>query len=190
MKTSISYIADMFSGIYVNTAISRGKTVYYLQARHFDKQRKWTLHLEPELEQEKRFDRNYLETGDILLVTKGTEYFAALYDGRYAPAIASSVFTVLRIKDKTTILPAYLQWYLNHPVTGRKLAAASKGSSMQLITRDEIEGIEVPIPEIKKQEIILKAEGLQQQAMQIHSRINRLKETIFHYSLLQTANQS
>jgi hypothetical protein len=190
MKTSIIHIADLFSGIYVNMSTSRGKGVYYLQAGHLDKQRKWTAHLEPELEPEKRFDINYLEKGDILLVTKGIEYFAALYDGRYAPAIASSIFTVLRIIDRTVILPAYLQWYLNHPATSRKLAAASKGTSMPLITRDVVAEIEVPIPSLEKQEMIVKAECLQQKATELRLRIHQLNETIFHYNLLQTANQS
>lgn len=189
MKVSIRHIADLFSGIYVNTSASRGKTVYYLQVRHWDKERKWASHIEPELHEEDRLHKNYLKAGDILLATKGIDHFAVVYDEQYAPAIASSVFTILRIKETNTVLPEYLQWYLNHPVTAKKLAAASKGTSTPLITRDVIEQLELPIPSLEKQENILKAQSLQQQAAQLRSRINQLNETIFHYNLFQIANR-
>lgn len=187
MQISIRHITDLFSGVYVNTSISRGEAVYYLQMRHWDKERKWISHIEPDLVEETRFYKNYLEIGDILLATKGNDNVAILYDGRYTPAIASSIFTVLRIKDTNTVLPAYLQWYLNHPVTAKKLAAGSKGTSMQLITRDVIEQLELPVPSLEKQRIILHTQSLQQKATELRSQINKLNETIFHHSLLQTA---
>jgi restriction endonuclease S subunit len=172
----------------VNTSASRGKTVYYLQMRHWDKERKWAaIHIEPELQEETRIIKNYLKTNDILLVTKGIDHFAVMYDGRYAPAIASSVFTVLRIKDPNTVCPGYLQWYLNHPDTAKKLAAASKGTSMPLITQDVIAQLTVPVPSLEKQEIILQTQHLQLKATQLRSRINQLNEIIFQNNLLQIA---
>ncbi|WP_217604697.1 restriction endonuclease subunit S [Chitinophaga sp. GbtcB8] len=187
MQTTIKHIADLFSGIYVNSSTSRGQTVYYLQVRHWDKKRNWASNIEPELWEENRLFKNYLQYGDILLATKGVDHFAALYDGRYTPAVASSVFTILRIKDPKTVLPAYLQWYLNHPATTKILAAASKGTSMPLITRDVIEQLEIPVPSLEKQQIILQVQGLEQQAMQLRLRINQLTETIFRHNLLKTA---
>ena len=189
MFLPVQHIANLQSGIYVNTSSSRGKTVYYLQVRHWNKQRNWAHLVEPELCEEHRFNRNYLRTGDVLLATKGTDLFAALYDGYYSPAIASSVFTVLRIKDTDIVLPAYLQWYLNHPATTTQLTAASKGTSMPMITRDVIEQLKLPIPSLEKQQMILLAQGLQQKAVQLRSRINQLEETLFHYHILQSANR-
>lgn len=188
MQIVVRQIAELLSGIYVNTSASRGQTVYYLQMRHWDKKRKWIRDVEPELCEEKRFNKNYLQSGDLLLATKGTDPFAALYDGRYQPAIASSVFTILRIIDPRSILPAYLQWYLNHPATTKTLVASARGTSMPLITRDVIEELQVPVPSIKKQELIVGTHRLQQQATQLRSRMIQLNETLFQYHLLQTAN--
>jgi hypothetical protein len=189
MFLPVQHIASFQSGIYVNTSTSRGKTVYYLQVRHWNKQRNWAHPVEPELCKEQKFNRNYLETGDILLATKGADFFAAIYDGYYSPAIASSVFTVLRIKDTNIVLPAYLQWYLNHPATTIQLTAASRGTSMPMITRDVIEQLELPIPSLEKQQMILLTQSLQQKSMQLRSRINQLNETIFQYNILQSANR-
>jgi len=189
MQISIGDIADLFSGIYVNTSTSRGKEVYYLQLGHWDKEKRWTNYIYPELCKETRLYKNYLEKGDILLATKGIDHPAMLYDESYTPAIASSVFTVLRIKQTDIVLPEYLQWYLNHPTTARKLAAASQGTSMPLINREVIEQLEVPIPSLEKQQTILLAHDLQQQAIQLRAQINQLDETIFYYNILQTANR-
>jgi restriction endonuclease S subunit len=186
----VKNIASLQSGIYVNVSTARGDTIYYLQVRHWNKQRNWSHLVRPELRKENKFNKNYLKPGDILLATKGTDLFAAVYDGYYSPAIASSVFTVLRIKDTNTVLPAYLQWYLNHPSTTKKLTAASKGTSMPMITRDIIEQLELPIPSLEKQRMILLAQDMQRRAMQLRSRIDQLNKTIFHFNLLQTANQS
>jgi restriction endonuclease S subunit len=118
----------------------------------------------------------------------GVVPFAALYDGQYQPAIASSVFTVIRIMDSVAIMPAYLQWYLNHPATIQTLIAASRGTSIPLITRDVIEGLLVPVPPIKKQERIIRLQRLQQQAIRLRMRINELNESLFQNRLLEIAN--
>jgi len=189
MQIEVQQIAELFSGIYVNTSAARGHAVYYLQMRHWNGERNWARNIEPDLREEKKFDKNYLESGDLLLATKGTHPFAALYDGRYQPAIASSVFTVLRIADPTKILPAYLQWYLNHPATTSVLVAASRGTSIPLITRDVIEKLPVTLPPIRKQELIVGVHRLQEQANRLRSRMNQLNEKLFQHRLLQIANR-
>jgi len=156
--------------------------------RHWDKDRKLAKQIEPELCKEYRLQKNYLESGDILLATKGVDPFAAIYDGRYEPAVASSVFTVIRIKDPSTTLPEYLQWYLNHPTTTNTLVAASRGTSIPLITRDVVEELEIPLPSVNKQKQIVRLHELQQQAGRLRRYISKLEENLFQYHLLQTAN--
>lgn len=188
MQIGFRDIAKFSSGIYVNVSSSKGKDVYYLQVRHWDKERKWVNGCEPEISAEARFSKNYLQPGDLLLATKGSDPFAVLYDGRYQPAIASSVFTVIKVANPTTTIPAYLQWYLNHPSTTQALTAASRGTSMPLITRDVIEELMIPVPPVERQTKILRLQQLQQHAMHLRRRINELKESLFQYQLLQIAN--
>ncbi len=188
-RYSISYIADLFSGIYVNTSSLQGNSVYYLQVRHWNKERDWQEHIEPELRDDERLHKNFLELGDVLLATKGVDHFAAVYNGLYTPAVASSVFTVLRIKDNRLILSAYLQWFLNHPSTSQKLVSVAKGTSTPHISRDVIGQLIVPIPSVEYQEKILEAHKLQQQAVRLRTRINHLNEIIYNTNLLKLAYQ-
>ncbi len=189
MQIHIKNLAELFSGVYVNAASFKGKVVYYLQMRDWDKERNWADWVEPELREEERFYKNYLKDGDLLLATKGGNHFAVLYDGRYSPAVASSVFTVLRIRDAKIVLPAYLQWYLNHPATSKRLAGASKGTSMPLITMDVIEQLEVPLPSLEKQWNILHIQHLQRQSTLLRRSIHEMEEAIFYHNLLQIANK-
>jgi len=156
--------------------------------RHWDKDRKLVKQIEPELCKESRLRKNYLKSGDILLATKGVDPFAALYDGQYEPAVASSVFTVVRINDPSTTLSEYLQWYLNHSTTASTLVAASRGTSIPLITRDVVEELEIPLPSVDRQAQIVRLHELQQQAIRLRARIRKLNENLFQYHLLQTAN--
>lgn len=187
MQSTISQIADLFSGIYVNTSSCQGNAVYYLQVRHWNKERHWQEQIEAELCDEERLQKNFLVSGDILLATKGVDHFAVVYDGLYTPAVASSVFTVLRIKNTRLILPAYLQWFLNHPSTTEKLVSSSKGTSTPHISRDIIEQLVLPAPPIENQEMILHTHKLQLQAVRLRTRINHLNQIIYNTNLLKVA---
>lgn len=187
MRYLINHIADLHSGIYVNTSSFRGGSVYYLQVRHWNKERNWQAYVAPELHNEKRLHKSFLVPGDVLLATKGVDHFAATYDGLYTPAVASSVFTVLRIKDPQLILSEYLQWFLNHPSTTQKLVSESKGTSTPHISRDVIGQLTLPVPTIENQEKILEAHKLQLRAIRLRTRINHLSEVIYNTNLLKIA---
>jgi restriction endonuclease S subunit len=189
MQVTIKHITDLQGGIYINTKAVKGDVVYYLQVNDWNKEKNWSEHTKPQLPDEEKLRRHYLVAGDILLATKGTDHTAVLYDSRYAPAIASSVFTVLRIKDQNQVLPAYLQWYLNHPHVQKQLSSAAKGTSMPLITRDIIEELLLPMLPLEKQAIILQAFRLHVKAKHIRQRIDNLEESLFHHQLFQKAIQ-
>lgn len=189
MQVAIKHITDLQGGIYINTKAVKGDRVYYLQVNDWDKEKNWSGYTKPQLPDEEKLRRHYLVAGDILLATKGTNHSAVLYDGRYAPAIASSVFTVLRTKDQTQVLPAYLQWFLNHPHIQKQLSSAAKGTSMPLITRDIIEELFLPMLSLEKQRLILQTFRLHAKVKHIRQRINTLEEILFQHQLFQKANQ-
>jgi hypothetical protein len=59
MQISVRNIAELHSGIYTNISSFRGESVYYLQIRHWDKERKWAEYIEPELREDRRLMKNY-----------------------------------------------------------------------------------------------------------------------------------
>ena len=69
--------------------------------------------------------------------------------------IVSSAYTVFRIKDTKELLPEYLFMYLNRPEFDRYARFNSWGSAREVFTMDDMNDVEIPIPNIKVQQEIV-----------------------------------
>ena len=170
----LNAIADINSGVYSNT-ITNGD-VYYFQARDFDENRQLVNNLTPTLNFSENLKKHFLQIGDIIIVAKGASFLSAVYDGTYAPAVASTVFLVIKIRAKKEVLPAFISWYLNLPSTQSELMNEAKGTSVHSINKSVLENLEIPFPTKAKQEKLLQIIELRNHERQIEKRIEILKE--------------
>ena len=69
--------------------------------------------------------------------------------------IVSSAYTVFRVKDKQKLLPEYLFMYFNRPEFDRYARFNSWGSAREVFTMDDMNDVEIPIPDIKVQRQIV-----------------------------------
>ena len=69
--------------------------------------------------------------------------------------IVSSAYTVFRIKDTKELLPQYLFMYFNRPEFDRYARFNSWGSAREVFTMDDMNDVEIPIPDIKVQQEIV-----------------------------------
>lgn len=173
MKTNISDIATVLSGIYAKPDL-HGE-VYYLQAKHFNKDREFDPSVEPDLEADGKILKHMLQAGDVLLAAKGHYNFAVHYKG-LRPAVASSMFIIIRLNDKKATLPQYLKWYLNLNRTQNVLSKLSRGTALPSLTKSHVEQLLVEIPTLEKQEIIVKLEELKKLECSITLQLQELKE--------------
>jgi restriction endonuclease S subunit len=179
---TINDIAHIQTGVYEKPK-AFGE-IYYVQARHFDNNRKFIESVTPDLIYDKKLEKHFLQKGDVLVAARGFDYFAVDYKGIIGPAVASSTFIVLR--PKPNILSEYLAWFINHPKTQNALNECSKGTSIQSITKNDIGDLPILIPTLYKQEVILKIESLRQQELHLKKQIELLRysviqETIFNH---------
>lgn len=180
MKT-LQHIASISTGVFAKTAL-RGDIVY-LQTKHFDEAGTINKDLFPDLISDRALDKHILQIGDILFSAKGTKNFATCYQNSNVPAVASTSFFVIRIKNQG-LLPEFLTWFLNTPEVQQKLKANALGSSMPSISKKVLEALEVPTPSTDMQQMILRIAGLRKQENQIINRIQVLKEDQIQHSLL------
>lgn len=173
MKTSLYNIATIHSGIYAKPDF-RGE-VYYVQARHFDADLEFDRQVKPDLKLEGKIERHLLRKGDVLLAVKGNDNFAVLYKGIIKPAVASSMFVVIRIKDYN-VLPEYLTWFLNLHSTQKHLQAASRGSDLRSLNQSQVEQIEIVIPSLQKQQNIAQFYSLRKRERILFRQLDELKE--------------
>jgi restriction endonuclease S subunit len=120
--------------------------------------------------------KHFLQIGDILIVAKGASFLSAVYDGTYAPAVASTVFLVIKIRAKKEVLPAFISWYLNLPSTQSELMNEAKGTSVHSINKSVLQNLEIPLLTKAKQEKLLQIIELRNHERQIEKRIEILKE--------------
>lgn len=176
MKIAIKNIANIQTGIFAKP-IPEGQIVY-LQAKHFDENGKLISSLHPDLKAENISDKHLLQHGDVLFAAKGTKNFAAWYEKKNLPAVASTSFFVIRINGnfQNKILPEFLTWYINQPISQKFLKGKAVGTSIVSISKSVLEGLEISIPDLQTQKAILKITQLRNSEQNLKQQIETLRE--------------
>lgn len=181
----MKYIASIQTGVFAKP-IQKGEVVY-LQARHFDEKGELAETLYPDLDAGTKIEKHLLKKGDVLFAAKGVKNFAACYENDEIPAVASTSFFVIRFHSRN-VLPAYLTWFLNHPGTQAILKGQARGSSIASISKAVLSELEIPVPNIKKQELILQLFKLRNKEKNLKQQIEMLRESEIQQLLINAIN--
>lgn len=85
--------------------------------------------------------------------------------------IVSSAYTVFRVKDKQKLLPDYLFMIFNRPEFDRYARFNSWGSAREVFTMDDMNDVEIPIPDISVQQEIVNIHKCYIERQRIASRL-------------------
>lgn len=108
------------------------------------------------LDEEDRKLRTYiLEDGDILVPARGTAIRTAIFKKQDYPCIASSNLVVIRPRSDL-LNSVYLKMFLDSPLGGKLLESAQQGTSVINLSYKDMQSLEIPLPEISKQEALAK----------------------------------
>lgn len=185
MKKALKNITTIQTGVFAKP-ISKGEIVY-LQAKHFDENGELINTLYPDLKTDGKIEKHLLRNGDILFAAKGTKNFAACCETENIPAVASTSFFVIRLQTGA-ILPGYLTWFLNHPDTQYLLKGKAIGTSIVSISKAVLEELEITVPSIRKQELVLKLHNLRNREKKLKQQIEILREKKFQYQISKAIN--
>lgn len=176
MRVALKQIAYIKTGVFAKP-VNEGEIVY-LQSKHFDENGILRSSLYPDLKADGISEKHLLQNGDIIFATKGTKNFAALYESKNKPAVASTSFFVIRLngdfQDKA--LPEYLTWYLNRASTQNYLKSKAVGSSIVSISKSVLDELEISIPDLNTQKAILKIINLKNAEKKLQQQIEFLRE--------------
>lgn len=189
MKKQLKNIANIQTGVFAKP-VSVGEVVY-LQAKHFDEYGELKAILHPDLKADTISEKHLLKHGDVLFAAKGTKNFAAWYEHKNQAAVASTSFFVIRINDtfKKLILPEFLVWFINNPQTQSLLKGKAMGSSIASISKPVLEELEILLPTIEKQSLILKIQNLQEKEKELKRKTDILKEQLIQQRLIKAINE-
>lgn len=173
MKTTLGHIANIQTGVFAKP-VAEGE-IAYLQARHFDENGELVGLLHPDLLAEGISEKHLLLAGDVLFSAKGTKNFAAIFESHNPASVASTSFFVLRLQDGS-VLPEYLVWYINHPNSQNLLKGEARGTSIPSISKSMLESLEISIPDLNTQKLILKIAKLRNREKKLKQQIETLRE--------------
>ncbi|GBD86599.1 EcoKI restriction-modification system protein HsdS [bacterium BMS3Abin03] len=184
MKVKLKDIANIQTGLFARTA--SGGDVVYLKAKHFDQNGKLKTRLHPDLKLDSAAEKHLLKRGDVLYAAKGTKNFASWYESGNQPAVASTSFFVIRLTNNWSdkILPEFLVWSLNHPVTQRYLKGKAIGTAIVSISKSVLEDTEISIPDIQIQKAVLKITQLRNTEIKLKDQIETLREKQIQQQIL------
>ncbi|MCK9411720.1 MAG: restriction endonuclease subunit S [Prolixibacteraceae bacterium] len=183
MKTTLGHIATIQTGVFAKP-VAEGEIVY-LQARHFGENGELVGLLHPDLLAEEINEKHLLLAGDVLFSAKGTKNFAALFEDHNPASVASTSFFVLRLPDGS-VLPEYLVWYINHPNSQNFLKGEARGTSIPSISKSMLENLEISIPDINTQKLILKIAKLRNREKKLMQQIETLREKQIQQQIFQS----
>ncbi len=176
MRATLKDIAFIQTGIFAKP--TKEGQIVYLQAKHFDENGILRSSLYPDLKAESITEKHLLQNGDIIFAAKGTKNFAALYENKNRPAVASTSFFVIRLNEnfQNKILPEYLTWYLNMASSQNYLKSRAVGSSIVSISKSVLDELDLSIPNLNTQKEILRITHLRNSEKKLQQQIEMLRE--------------
>ncbi len=110
----------------------------------------------------------FAQTGDVAIGSRGVFRAGVIKSDKQILA-ASSVY-LLRINDKSSVLPEYLATYLNSISGQRNLSQFLTSGTIRTLLRKDLENIRIPVPPFEKQKQII---GLDQNIREQTALLNR-----------------
>jgi restriction endonuclease S subunit len=180
LKKALGNIASISTGVFAKP-VADGEIVY-LQVRHFDENGSLTSELHPDLMANDVSEKHLLKPGDVLFAAKGSKNFASVYEEQYPKSVASTSFFVIRLLE-SKVLPEYFAWFMNSPKTQLFLKSSAIGSSIASISKAVLEKLEISVPNIQTQRVILEITRLRSQEKEIRQKIESLQEIIIQQKI-------
>lgn len=187
MNVQLGDIAQLQFGLYAKPT-DAGNAVYF-QAKHFDEWGDRAELVDAFIEIDSKNQSHLLEDGDILFVGKGMRNFAWTYDKVYGPAIASSIFFVIK-SDRSKVLPEFLTTLFNLPQTQAYFQSLGAGSSIPSIRKSELEAFTLKLPGLEVQKEAIRIKQLHYFDMDLSKRIISEKQRLFQAVIRKLINQN
>lgn len=129
-----------------------------------------------------------LQKGDLVFRSRGQVNTAALIEGDCHKAICAA--PLIRIRpDQQKVIPEYLRWYINQPTSQNYLRSRAKGTTVQMISKQALDQMEILLPSMEQQKIIAEYCQLSAQEDHLLSQLNEKREAYNNSVLMQLASQ-
>lgn len=179
--TKLNNIATIQTGVFAKT--TPNPNALYLQQSDFDGNGELRNTAQPTIVADN--PRHLLAAGDLLLASKGNNNMCVIVPGIEQKCVASPSFLVIRLHDKSAILPEFVAWYLNLPTVQNTLAAQARGTSIMSISKATLGELEIPIPPLEKQQKYIELSKLQKREQELYKAIAERRKQVLDYKMIK-----
>lgn len=127
-----------------------------------------------------------LQVGDLIFKSRGMRNTAALVAAPMPSTVVAAPMVVIRVSSDA-VLPGYLQWFINHPATQRKMEAMPTSSTGRMIGLAELRQFEVDVPTLEIQKRIQTVHEMQVKERELNNEATRLRELLVERILMDCA---
>lgn len=177
-KIYLKDVAEILSGVYEKT--DPDGDVAYLQTK--DCTDVIVTRLAFRVFETPKIQKNLLHRGDVLFASKGVNYLSVVFEGQ-EKAVASTSFFVIRLKSPA-VTSEYLCWFLRQPSVEAYFKTQQAGSATPLFHKPAVENLEIPVPSLAVQKLIVDIACLSQREKALQLSIIEKRQAIVQQLLM------
>jgi len=134
-------------------------------------------------------DRHLVHEGDLLFRSRGATNSVSLVGGGIGRAVLAAPMLLIRPKTEL-VVPAYLQWFINHPSTQATLAGQAAGTAVKMIGKGVLDQLKVMLPPPEKQRLIVEIAQLASREATLLEELRERRTALLEGILLGIAEEA
>jgi Type I restriction modification DNA specificity domain len=182
MRKQLSNIASFRTGFQFRGRFEPDPTgeIAVIQIKDIDEDRRFRLDKLDRVQMDSRtVDAYRVQQGDVLFLSRGHRLLCTPIDVVLRNTITTNYFFI--ITPKTEVVQyRYLAWYLNQPEFQAELRPFVRGSHMPLVSRTDLEGLWIEIPNLETQDFIVALDELYRQEQRLLGEVQKKRAKLIH----------
>jgi len=130
-------------------------------------------------------DRYFVGSGDVLFRSRGSNNTASAIPDDW-PYLAVAILPLILLKPyKDLVLPEFLAWSLNQREAQTHFDRSVQGTSLRMVPRAALSDLELDVPDLNSQSLILETHRLAEQAYRLERKAAELRHHLNSLRLRQ-----
>jgi len=131
-------------------------------------------------------EHHLVRPGDLVFRSRGLTSNSALLVDDPGDAVLAAPLLRIRIKGGA-VLPEYLNWYISQQPAQAYLTSCAAGTALKMISKQSLESLEVDIPVLARQHLIVELAALAEEEQRIMNTLAGKRAQYISKTLLQIA---
>ena len=191
MIKALKYIASIQTGLTFRTRLEHSPkgNAAVIQMKDFSAENRIDCENLILIEIRNLKERQKVRINDLIFRSRGIKNTAALIDRDFKDTTLAAPLLRVRVHD-ASVLPAYLCWFINLPVSQSYLQSHATGTAMRMIGKKALDALEVQIPSISTQQRVIELSHLADKEKNILESLSVKRKQLVESKLMRAITTS